>query len=429
MDSIRRDEGPFGRVPGAGDTQETAVVPHVPPLPPVPKGRRRRAAVIGGVAALLAAGAAIGAWQATSGGPAPAASGVVVATRTVRVTAGTMSETASASGTIQPEQTANLDFAVSGRVTAVDVAVGDMVKTGQTLATLAPTSLEAQEAAAQSALASDEAKLAADEASRAGTSQVAADEAQIASAQTQLTTAKKSVAAATLTSTITGEVSNVDLTVGEQVSGSGAGGSSSSPTKVFGPGAGTSTASGQVTVVTPDRFIVDCSVDDTEVGQLADGDHVIVSQTGTPVSAPGTVTFVGLVPSGTGIPSYPVTVTLTGTPGGIFAGTNAQLTIIVKRLGHVLEVPTPAVSYRGGQAEVTVVTPGGRRVEPVTVGTTFNGETQITHGLTAGERVVERIETFRVTPGHGVKSTRGPGPIGGRVVTGFVGVPIKVSGG
>lgn len=453
MESIRRGDGsPSGGL-SHEDTQETPVSAGAIPPPagssrtlppslgtpvssapsppdPARRRRRRRVAVLTGVAVVLLAGAGIGTWLATRGGHPRRTSGVVVVTRTVEVTAGTMSVTVGASGTIQPAQIADLDFAVSGRVTAVDVAVGDMVTAGQVLATVAPTSLEAQEAAAQQALSADEAKLSADQSSGAGTSEVASDEAQVASAQSQLTTAKKSLAGAALTSTITGEVSTVDLTVGEQVSGSGGGGSSSSPTHLFGPGSGTSgSASSQVTVVTPDRFIVDCTVDDTEIGELSDGDHVLVSQTGTSVTVPGTVTFVGLVPSGTGIPSYPVTVTLTGTPSGVFAGTNAKLSFVVKQLGHALEVPTPAVSYHGGQAQVTVVRPGGsHQVVDVTVGTTFNGETQVVKGLTSGERVLERLETFRGGKPRR-KSTTKTSPFGRRVVTGFAGAPLKVPGG
>lgn len=452
MESIQRgDESPAGL--SQEDTQETPVTAAAIPPPMAPSGaapssglgasppgssppapgasrrRRRRALLLAGLAVVLLAGAGVGTWLATRGGHPRRTSGVTVVTRTVQVTAGTMSVTASGSGTIQPAQIADLDFAVPGRVTAVDVAVGDMVTAGQVLATLAPTSLEAQEAAAQQALSADEAKLSADQSSGAGTSEIASDEAQVASAQSQLTTAKKSLADASLTSTITGEVSTVDLTAGEQVSGSGDGGSSSSPTHLFGPGAGTSGTSSQVTVVTPDRFIVDCTVDDTEIGELSDGDHVLVSQTGTSVTVPGTVTFVGLVPSGTGIPSYPVTVTLTGTPAGVYAGTNAHLSFVVKQLGHALEVPTPAISYRGGHAQVTVVRPGGsHQVVDVTVGTTFNGETQITKGLTSGERVLERLETFRGgKPAR--KHTKVTSPLGRRAVTGFVDVPAKVPGG
>lgn len=359
----------------------------------------RRRVAVAGIAALLAAGAGVGTWLATRGGGPPTGPGTLVSARTVRVTKGTMAQTVSAGGTIQPAQTADLNFSVPGRVTAVDVGVGDIVTTGQVLATLAPTALDAQEAAAQSALTAAQAKLAADEAQHAGTAVVASDESAVASAQTQLTTAKKSVAGATLVSSMTGEVATVDLTVGEQVSGSGGSGSSTTPTKVYGPGAGTSNASSQVTVVSPDRFVVNSSVDDTEVAQLAEGDRVIVSQTGTPVSAPGRITFLGLVPVGTGIPSYPLTVTLTGTPSGIYAGTNARMAIVVKRLTNVLEVPTPAVTYRGSRALVEVVLPGGGHgTRTVTVGMTSNGETQVLAGLRAGERVVEHLDTLRGAP-------------------------------
>lgn len=436
MESIQGDREPTHAARRLQDTQRTPAVPTVvaPPRDRRAGGRgRRRAVAITAAVVVLAAGAGIGAWLATSGDSPRSGSGTLVVTRTVRVVSGTMAETVSSSGTIQPAQEASLNFAVSGRVTAVDVKVGTMVKAGQPLAQVSPTALQAQEAAAQSALTSAQAKLAADEASGANSTQVAADEAAVASAQSQLTTAKKSLAEATLTSTITGEVSDVNLTVGEQVSGAGSDGStSSSPTRVYGPGAGTSGASGQVTVVSPNRFIVDCSVDDTEVAQLAKGDPVIVSQTGTPVSVPGRVTFLGLVPSGTGIPSYPVTVTLTGTPAGVYAGTDAKLAIVVQRRHHVLEVPTPAVSYHGGQAFVDLELPGGREVtRRVTVGTTLNGETAITGGLTAGQRVVERLETFRVPATRGRKTTSSSPPVR-RAVTSAVGsgpAPVAVPGG
>lgn len=408
MESVPGDRDPHDRARGLHDTQETVAVAAVPsPAAQAGPGRRRLSlrVVAGVLAGVLAAGAGVGTWLATRGGAPPTAPGTLVTSRTVRVTRGTMAQTASASGTIQPAQTADLNFPVPGQVTAVDVAVGDMVKTGQVLATLAPTALDAQEAAAQSALDAAQAKLAADEAQHASTAVVASDESAVASAQTHLTTAKKSVAGTTLVSSMTGEVATVDLTVGEQVSGSGGSGSSTSPSTLYGPpGAGTPNAGGpnttnQVTIVSPDRFVVHCSVDDTEVAQLADGDRVIVHQTGTPVSAPGKITFLGLVPNGTGIPSYPLTVTLTGTPSGIYSGTTARMTIVVKRLTDVLEVPTPAVTYRGSRASVEVVLPGGgHATRAVTVGTTSNGETQITGGLQAGDRVVEHLEAFRSAP-------------------------------
>ena len=63
------------------------------------------------------------------------------------------------------------------------------------------------------------------------------------------------------------------------------------------------------------------------------------------------------------------------------------------------------------------VTRSGRHVTtPVTTGQTSNGYTQITHGVTAGEKVVEKVVTFTGTPSSGKNGILGapgkgvPGP-------------------
>ena len=50
---------------------------------------------------------------------------------TVPVTTGTIQQTVASSGTIEPASQANLNFAVSGTVTAVDVKAGQTVTAGQ----------------------------------------------------------------------------------------------------------------------------------------------------------------------------------------------------------------------------------------------------------------------------------------------------------
>lgn len=375
---------------GVGDA--TAEVPAVVQgSPQFRRPRRWRRLVIGGAAVLLAAGAGFGIWLGTDGTSAPSQGTVREVTAPVSAVMGTMTQSVTANGVIQPAQTADLTFAVAGRVTAVDVTAGQTVTTGQALATVAPTALEARQAGAQSTLAAAEARLAADRSSGAGTSQVAADQAAVASAQAQLTTADKSVNDAVLRSTITGEVVSVDLTVGEQVDGSGTSGAGH-------PGGAPTSSSGassaQVTVVSSGDFVIDTTVDDTEIGQLAVGDHALVAPTGSSAPVPATVTFVGLVSTGTGIPSFPITIVLTGTPSGVYAGSGAQVTIVTKQLSHVLEIPSAAITYRGGRPVATVVSGDRRTVRPVTVGTTSNGMTEITSGLSVGERVMERIVTI-----------------------------------
>ncbi|HEX3946589.1 MAG TPA: hypothetical protein VHW47_02740, partial [Acidimicrobiales bacterium] len=111
-----------GRIP-AVDTQE---VPAVDDLP-APIHRSRRRWLVAGAVVVLAAGAGIGIWLGTSGSSGPA---LAVSTRTVAVTTGTMKQTVSTSGTISPADQASLDFAVSGKVTAVDVSTGQAVSAG-----------------------------------------------------------------------------------------------------------------------------------------------------------------------------------------------------------------------------------------------------------------------------------------------------------
>jgi macrolide-specific efflux system membrane fusion protein len=383
------------------------------PERPGPWWRRRW--VLAGAAVVLAAGAGVGIWLGTSGG-SPPSTGAHVTTEVVRVTKGTMKQTVSASGTIEPAQVFDLDFATAGTVDAVDVAVGDKVTVGQTLATVSTTALAAQEAAAQASLTAATSRLDTDEAQGASASQIASDEEAVTSARDQLTTAKKALAAADLTSPIAGTVSSVDLTVGEVVAGTGLG--------TGGHGGGTSggsSGSSQVVVESTDTFVVNTSVDDTEVSQIAVGDQAVITPTGSQTPVYGTVASVGMLSTSSGgVPSFPVTIDVTGNPSGVYAGSGSQISIIVKELTTVVEVPTSAISYSGGQASVTVVEPDGHHQRvPVTLGTTENGETQVVRGVHTGEKIEDKVVTFTAPTGARI-GTKGPagvrigpgGPVG-----------------
>ncbi len=198
---------------------------------------RKRAIVGLVVVALVAAG--VGTWLATS---SSSAAPLVTTTTTVQtVSTGTIRQTVASSGTVEPANQASLNFGVSGRVTAVDVTAGQTVTAGQALATIDSTSLSASLAQAQATLANDQAQLATDQTDGASATQIASDQANIASAQTQVTSAQTSLADATLTSTIAGTVASVNLTVGQQVTGSGTSSSSSTGSGSTGSG---STGSG-----------------------------------------------------------------------------------------------------------------------------------------------------------------------------------------
>ena len=63
---------------------------------------------------------------------------------------------------MDPATQANVNFAVAGTVTSVKAAVGQVVKAGAVLATLSPSTLQADVSQAQSALESAQSKLASD---------------------------------------------------------------------------------------------------------------------------------------------------------------------------------------------------------------------------------------------------------------------------
>ena len=110
--------------------------------------------------------------------------------RIVTVQRGIIQESVTASGNISPAIDASENFTTSGTVTAVDVAVGDQVKAGQVLATLDPTTAQANLTSAVASLQSAESAL--QEARQGGSaSQLAQNKSQLASAQAQLSSDKQ----------------------------------------------------------------------------------------------------------------------------------------------------------------------------------------------------------------------------------------------
>ena len=73
------------------------------------------------------------------------------------MTTGTIQQTVASSGTIEPASQANLNFGVSGTVTAVNVKAGQTVTAGEVLASVDTTALSEEVNAAQAQLASAEA--------------------------------------------------------------------------------------------------------------------------------------------------------------------------------------------------------------------------------------------------------------------------------
>jgi macrolide-specific efflux system membrane fusion protein len=381
---------------------------------PEPEGRKQRQWLsrkrlsVGVAAVLVLLGVGAGAaWLAGGSATSSAAGAPVVTTSSenVKVDTGTMTQSISASGTLEPANDSDLTFDVSGVVTAVDVIVGQKVKYGQTLATIDPTALADQVAADKSALASDEDELTTDEDDDALSSTIDSQKAQVTSAESQLASARSDLADAALKATFSGTVASVDLAVGDTVTtGGGSSTASTSSAAISSTSAG-STSSGSsdgITVISTHAYTISTSVDDTEVGEVKAGDAATILPSGSSTSLDGKVVSVSLIASTSSdsdVASFPVVIDVTGSPSGIYPGASATVSIIVKDLKNVVEVPTAAISYSGGQATVTEISAGSQKTVDVRTGTSLNGETQITRGLQAGDSIVEEVTRFKTASG------------------------------
>ncbi len=377
---------------------------------------------------LLGGGLGAGLTLLFTSGSSSATPTITTTTTVQTVSTGNISKTVSATGTVSPSTTSDLDFGVSGRVTAVDVAVGQSVAAGQALATVDSSVLAATLAQAQAALANDQSQLSTDQDNGASATQLASDNAQIASAQTQVNSAQTSLNDATLTSPIAGQVAAVNLTVGQQVSGSGTssasssaasgtgssgsgstGGSGSSSgvgssgSSGFGSGSssssgssGSSSSSPEIQVVSTGSYVVDASVGSADVGQVQTGDQATVTGTGAASTIYGTVASVGLVASSSsGVSQFPVVIDVTGSPSGLFGGASATVSIITEQLYDVTVVPTTAVHYSGANTTVTLDQNGNKVARNVTIGASSGGMTQVTSGLSTGDRIFVTEISFR----------------------------------
>src|SRR5205807_3886011 len=81
------------------------------------------------------------------------------ATRLVSATVGTVSQTVSATGTVQPATSLDLNFVNGGTLTAVKVKPGDKVSAGQVLATIDPSAAQVALQTAKANLAAAQQKL------------------------------------------------------------------------------------------------------------------------------------------------------------------------------------------------------------------------------------------------------------------------------
>jgi len=380
-----------------------------------------------------------------------------------------VSQTVSGEGTLAYEQTEELAFSAAGTVTAVHVTAGQAVTTGTVLAELDSPELEAAVSEAETAVAEAEATLSDDEDSGASETRIAADASALDMARDRLTEAQEDLAGTQLVASFDATVATVDLTVGEELAGSGTGATTmtgtgsgsgqSGPTVGSGssaqPGtssqADTSSASSvQIMLVSAGRFTVELGLDDSDVTKVKAGQSAAVSlsssssnntfpgrggfpggggfpgmggtnstendntqeaETTAPAitgvdAATGEVTELSTIAdASSGVASYPVTVSFTDDSGDFQAGASVLVEITYAEKTDAVMVPVLAVSNSNGTSTVTVDNDSKRETRTVTTGLTSGRMIEIESGLEEGESVVV------TTPG-GFGAGAGQGPMG-----------------
>lgn len=278
---------------------------------------------------------------------------------------------------------------------------------------------EAQLTSAQTNLATAEAQEPA---------QIEEDKAAVQSDQVSVQQAEDAVSGATLTAPSAGEVAEVNVTVGEEVTGSSASGGGS------GTGASSANAASSsyaIVLITPGEFEVTGSVSDAQVNEIVTGQGAYITPAGTTQTYTGKVTEVAPVATiSSGVATFPVTVTITGAHNELKSGMSASVSVIVNQVVGVLTVPTSAVHSSGASSTVQVLEKGSPVSVPVTVGASDAQVTQIVSGLSAGEEVVIAKVTAQIPSSGSGSGTGGFRGLGGRAFTRGGGAgPVVVQGG
>ena len=369
----------------------------------------------------------------------------------VAVRSGTITVTASASGTVQPIDSRALTFGTSGTVSTLEVKAGDRVTEGETLATLDPAAAQSAVSSAQSALdaANTNLSLAQEQmtaapgptgcvagaafglATPSATAPPPASPSPRPPASPSPQPIKSRGPSAAASPTNSGDCGSGSGRSGSGGSGS-AGGSHQGTgtdsllraqqavnnarltleqaeaklagTTIVAPSAGrvlsVAGAVGQTASAGGSGFIVLAGVDSLAVeAQFSEADvaAVAVGQSATVTLAdhPG-VTYQGEVtevdPAGTAsgqLVRYGVQLEFTKPPSDLLLGQSAVAAVVTASAPNVIYVPNAALSnLTGDTATVTVRAVGGDVTRTVTIGLAGDQGTEITSGLVAGDVVV-----------------------------------------
>jgi multidrug efflux pump subunit AcrA (membrane-fusion protein) len=341
--------------------------------------------------------------------------------QTAQVTKGTIVSSVSASGQILTSNTVDIGTNASGVVNKVYVKDGDVVKTGQTLATLTLDTDGAQkssqayasylsatnslanannqlyslqsseftanqkfinDAVARGLATTDPTYIEENDAWLAAQASYVNQQNVIAQAQIALNNASESYQAdsPTITAPTGGTLENLTITPGMVLASSGSSSSSS-----------TSTSSQRIAVIkTQGNPIGTFNVSEIDVSNIQPGQIATITLDSIPNK-----TFTGKVMNvdrigtvSSGVTNYPINILFDTSVDQILPNMSATANVIVATKDNVLLVPTTAIQTQNSQDVVRVL--NGSQVQSVTVttGLSSDTETEIDSGLTEGQTII-----------------------------------------
>lgn len=274
-------------------------------------------------------------------------------------------------GTVNPEQVIDIKSEVAGKVTSLNIELGDHVKKGQVLAHIDNTIRALGVDNAQQALADAKTNLEryTNLYNGGAATKAQLEQYQMAyeNAQNQLTQARKELSNTTITAPISGIVTN----------------------KMIESGAFVNVAMPIATVVDVSELKVNLKVPEKDVYLLKEGDTVIISTSVFPGELfEGKITFVS--PKGDEAHNYPVEVSLKNrSDKQLKAGTYVDVAFNEKGNVPTLQIPREALTGSIQDAKVFVVGDNNiARLRPITVGKDNGSWLEVRSGLKEGDRVV-----------------------------------------
>ena len=379
---------------------------------------RRPAVAVNTALVLLVIGGAYWAYVIVSGPDSgnPAAA----AKRSVSVQQGTVTATATADGSLESASSASASFTTGGTVTSIAVGVGDKVRKGQVLAKVDPAAAQRTLDAAEADL--DAARDAVDRAEDAG-SDTSSAENEVTQAELAVDEAEAAVTGTTLKAPMAGTVVAVNGTVGSSSSGS-----SQPSTAGAGESSGSAAATGFIDLADLSKLQVTAAFAEADATKLKEKQAATVTWnalSGTRQSA----RVVAVDPQATtadNVVTYGVTLSLGKVPAGAKPGQTVSVSVVTGEVRDAVSVNSAALTTVGNRHTVTVVANGTEEVRAVEIGLEGDQATEITSGLTVGERVVI---TSTSSSGSSTGGFPGGGGLPGGGLSGGGGFPAGGAGG